>query len=285
MTGTRLFCWTIGLTDGESGETKKTYEISLLRTQLHTKTAIFGCEDWTVFSNVKTWLSPGPPKEANFPKLYTTQIDNPKIVKRPNTHRWQNTPMFINAWKVIREEGKWARNDWTVKIDPVTVFFPSRLRKVLQHQKVTENGVYLENCMYVRYGFHGSLAVMSKNAAETMSTHAEDCLSVLDWTHAKHAHFKYMGEDKLTQRCLDHYGVDKVPSKYDVDKPIKGDPAMGLHSTHTCPAHIPKKAKNVKKWHPDCATTKTAGLNAFRDPELYFKCLDQAQKGGHAISI
>merc|ERR1712083_664382 len=171
-----------------------------------------------------------------------------------------------------------AKNDWTVKVDAYTVFLPMRLRSVLEHQKVTDNGVYLENCMYVRYGFHGSLAVMSQKAAGTMVTHAEDCLSVLDWTHSEHAHWRYAGEDKFTQKCMDHYGVDKVPSRYNVDEPIEGDPAMGLHTTITCPAHIPKKDKKVKKWHPNCTTVKTAGLNAFRDPEMYFECLAQAQK-------
>merc|ERR1711993_170518 len=86
----------------------------------------------------------------------------------------------------IKDEGAWTKWDWTVKVDIDAIFIPQRLRKYLEKVEVTDNGVYLENCKYVNYGFFGSLAVISHDAAATYMANLDDCKSSLN----------YMGKEK-----------------------------------------------------------------------------------------
>merc|ERR1739845_175764 len=71
--------------------------------------------------------------------------------------------------------------DWTVKVDVDAVFLPIRLRNYLGKVEVTENGIYLENCKYVNYGFFGSLEVLSHNAAGTYMASLDDCMTSLNY--------------------------------------------------------------------------------------------------------
>jgi len=270
--GTTLFCFTVPLSKiGPKPAEKFSHpmQIDLVKTQLQTKTSIFGCERWHVFSDVSFELTPGPPE-----RIMSTQVDFPKPVVRPKTKLWQNTLLYVNVWKKLLEQNEFKDFDWTVKVDTTTVFLPMRLRKILEKQKQTDNGVYLENCKYVRYGFHGSLEVVDKKAAMTYAQNAENCLDELPYEHAKHAHFSFMGEDKFMQRCMDRHGVDKIPSTYDVGN----GPQEGLHTTVTCPAHQPNQGKGLpKKWKPPCATTLTAAMHAFKKPSDYFTCIKATQ--------
>jgi len=244
-------------------------QIDLVKTQHATKSSIFGCEKWHVFSDVLFELTPGPPT-----RIMSTQVEFPHPVVRPNVKVWQNTLLYVNVWKKILEQKEFEDYDWTVKVDPTTVFLPIRLRKILATQKQTENGVYLENCKYVRYGFHGSLEVVDKKAAMTYALNAANCLDELHYDHAQHAHFNVMGEDKFMERCMDFHGVDKIPTTFQVGP----GPQEGLHTTVTCPGHMPKQGKGLpKNWKPPCSKTMTAGMHAFKKPKDYFDCLRETQ--------
>merc|ERR550525_1550069 len=67
--GLRLFCFTMYTSN--TGSTKKNTELDLIRTQLHVGASVFGCKGWAVYSDVKTWISPGPPE------LFTTEVSIP----------------------------------------------------------------------------------------------------------------------------------------------------------------------------------------------------------------
>jgi len=77
-----LFCWSFYTAD--TGSTKKSYELDLLRTQLKFGAGMFGCNRWDVFSDVNEQLSPGPPVP-----LYTNMVVDPynefHQSKRPET--------------------------------------------------------------------------------------------------------------------------------------------------------------------------------------------------------
>jgi len=105
----------------------------------------------------------------------------------------------------------------------------------------------------------------------TYAQHAEGCLQELNWDEAEHAHFSYMGEDKFMQRCMDLHGVDRIPSTVELGKSEQ----EGLHTTITCPAHIPKTVP--KNWHAPCNKTTTAGIHPLKDPKSYFTCLRETQ--------
>merc|ERR1712157_554011 len=75
----------------------------------------------------------------------------------------------------------WARHDYTVKVDPDAVFFPNKLVEALRGMGVPAEGVYLENCPFVEYGYFGSFEVYSKNAFGTLLLQAEDCYAGMNW--------------------------------------------------------------------------------------------------------
>merc|ERR1712050_443179 len=119
---TTLFCFSFYTQN--TGSTKKSYELDLLRTQLFLGASIFGCETWRAYSDVETWLTPG--------KVNTVKVNDNNgdfhFAKRKKTGTWINSNMFIATWKMIQQEGFWSSKDWTIKADADAVFLPSRLR-------------------------------------------------------------------------------------------------------------------------------------------------------------
>merc|ERR1712228_773115 len=81
----------------------------------------------------------------------------------------------------IKEENMWSSKDWTIKVDADAVFLPMRLREKLSTVEVTGNGIYLENCKYVKFGFFGNLEVFSRQAFSTLLANIDDCKSSLNY--------------------------------------------------------------------------------------------------------
>jgi len=257
---TNLFCFSFYT--AETGSTKPSYELQLLRTNLFLGTSIFGCESYRVFSDVSTWLSPG--------KVETVKIEDTEnnfhFAKRKVTGTWINSNMFIQTWKKIKEENMWNSKDWTVKVDADAVFLPMRLRQKLGQVEVTANGIYLENCKYVNFGFFGNLEVISKKAFATFLANIDDCKSSLNYLgREKDFGNEPWGEDLFAQRCMDLHGVDRVS-------------AWDITTDGMCQAYRPEGEKKNKKWKPDCAVTQTAAMHPFKKPQDYFDCLKATQR-------
>ena len=43
------------------------------------------------------------------------------------------------------------------------------------------NGMYLENCRYVKFGWFGSLRISSRTAFDTLPDNIDSCKQSLDW--------------------------------------------------------------------------------------------------------
>jgi len=258
--GTNLFCF--AFYQSETGSTKKSYDLEILRTNLFLGSHIFGCESYRVFSDVSTWLSPG--------KVETVKVDdvenNFHFAKRRVTGTWINSNMFIQVWKKIKEEKMWSSKDWTIKVDADAVFLPQRLRQKLENVEVTANGIYLENCKYVNFGFFGHLEVISKKAAAKYIEKIDDCKASLNYLgREKDFGNEPWGEDLFAQRCMDLHGVDKVSAW---DMTVDG----------MCQAYRPEGEKKNKKWKPDCSVLQTAAMHPFMKPADYFECLKATQR-------
>jgi len=261
QTANTLFCFVFYTAD--TGSTKPSFELDLVRTQLFLGAGIFGCEDWKVYSDVETWISPAP-KLINTIKVDDVE-GNFHFEKRKKSGTWVNSNMFIQTWKMIKDEGAWAKWDWTVKADIDAIIIPMRLRSYLEKVEVTDNGIYLENCKYVNYGFFGSLAVISHDAAATYMANLDDCKSALNYMgHEKVTGNQAWGEDLFQQRCMDLHGVDKVA-------------AYDINTDASCAAWRPEGEKKNGKWKPNCALVKTPGIHHFKKPEDYFECLKATQ--------
>merc|ERR1712004_470332 len=177
------------------------------------------------------------------------------FAKRKKTGTWINSNMFIATWKAIKEEQLWSGMDWTVKVDADAVFLPSRLRQKLEKLEVTDNGIYLESCKYVNYGFFGSLEVFSHNAASTYMKSLDDCMSTLNYKGSeKITGNEPWGEDLFAQRCMDLHGVDKVS-------------AFDINTDASCAAWRPEGQKKNRKWRPTAQLSKRPQSTTSRHPK------------------
>jgi len=192
--------------------------------------------------------------------------NNFHFAKRRVTGTWINSNMFIQAWRKIKQENMWSSKDWTVKVDADAVFLPQRLRTKLATVEVTSNGIYLENCKYVNFGFFGNLEVISKTAVSKYLANLEDCKSSLNYLgREKDFGNEPWGEDLFAQRCMDLHGVDKVS-------------AWDITTDGMCQGYRPEGEKKNKKWKPDCSVTQTAAMHPFMKPTDYFACLKATQR-------
>merc|ERR1712187_1066047 len=149
------------------------------------------------------------------------------------------------------EENMWSSKDWTVKVDADAVFLPSRLREEVGTLEVTDGGIYLENCKYVKFGFFGNLEVFSRKAFATLLENIDDCTTSLNYMGSEEDYGKEpWGEDLLAQRCMDLHGVRRVS-------------AWDITTDGMCEAYRPEGEKKNKKWKPDCAVTMTAAMHPF----------------------
>jgi len=115
-----LYCYALMLPFG--------YEPNLLAAQKQKKVGLFDCDAYTIFSNSTILLDKGAPMpiEVEF-------LDFSLAV--PSGGKWHsalNTPVFNKIWTKVRDMGIYLRHDWVVKADPDTVWFPERLKIVLQ---------------------------------------------------------------------------------------------------------------------------------------------------------
>jgi hypothetical protein len=117
-------------------------EPKLVKLQYERGLGIFGCDEHVVLSNVSFQLSPGKPnseKTVTFPGDMRVKF-NDWTWKIYDVKLALNTDVFIRVWRKIFELGHWRNYDWTVKADPDTVLFPSRLRYLLRERPLLPSG-------------------------------------------------------------------------------------------------------------------------------------------------
>jgi len=174
-----------------------------------------------------------PDVEGEFAAL--TRVDRPQ--------KYVNTPLFYQVWKALRDHGNYQYHDWTVKVDPQTVFLPQRLRNFLSDPSnmkavQTEQGNYFENCPGVVSGLFGNIEVTNLKAFSVLMTQLEDCKMSLCWRSTDDCKKDWLygpwGEDKFMQECLDKNGVQKVEG-------------FELTKSGTCPKSRPPAEKKQCK--------------------------------------
>jgi len=250
-----LFCFSVYAQD--TGTPKPSGELELLTAQMEKKVSIFSCEKYEVYSDVAVSLGDG----------FTTKVVSDvkgdwHFAKRKETGAWVNTGMFIQVWKAIAESNAQAGMDWVVKVDPDAVFVPERLRDRIQWMPRTTNGIMLQNCRYVDYGFFGNLEVLSPKAFSVLSENLETCYTQIDWmVGIKGGKYGPMGEDLFAEICMSKNGVHYVE-------------AFDVTTDGACPATRPDDQKKNKKWHSDCKV-KTPAMHPFKKVKDWFQCFDQ----------
>jgi hypothetical protein len=256
-----LFCFSVYTKD--TGSTKQSHELELLKFAHQGGHSIFGCDEWGVYSDVAVPIAPG----VNTVKV-TDKLNDWHFAKRKVTGTWVNTGMFIQVWKQIDTEGNWKSHNWIIKVDADAVFIPARLVTKIATQHVPTAGLYYENCKYVAYGYFGNLEVFSHDAWSTLIANVDACYNDkdIDWkTGIKDGKYGPMGEDLFAQRCMDTHGVSKVE-------------AFDISMDGACPGDRPKGEEKNKKWIPPCKGVTTPAIHPFKKPDAYKKCLEDTMR-------
>jgi len=117
-----------------------------------------------------------------------------------------NTEVFLQAWSAVRDDGRFANFDWTVKIDPDCVLVPDRIRGRLGNFGVGK--FYVANCD--RGGqappmMYGAVEAISNEAVQAFVSEEDRCKNELGWQVIQD-----WGEDRWLGECLDHIGVTRI---------------------------------------------------------------------------
>jgi hypothetical protein len=171
------------------------YERGLLAYQYEGAGGVFGCDEYAIYSNVSTEIAPG---------CFTLKVDMDLRSEMGGEFGTAlNTGVFLSIWQSVVGAGRYKLHDWTVKVDPDSVFFAPRLRLLVQSHKEVAGGVYLNNC---KFGLHGPLEVFSTNAVTAWDGAQERCQK----------HFWNLcsgdcnwGEDMFIDQCLNYTGVQR----------------------------------------------------------------------------
>mmetsp|Transcript_127474 Transcript_127474/g.407977 ORF Transcript_127474/g.407977 Transcript_127474/m.407977 type:complete len:474 (+) Transcript_127474:59-1480(+) len=226
-----FFCLTVVRAGG--------YEPDLVKAQYEQKVGIFACDEYTVFSNGGV-VQVGDLQTQDLPVAPVTMGNMSKV--GTTTSSWLNTMIFMKMWDLIAGSGKWWDHDWTVKVDPDAVFFPSRLREYLAPQMASfgDAALYVGNCDRtwhngpVRLKLFGSLEIFNRNAIGSYKASNARCKAELPW--------QGWGEDFFMQQCLDLAGVHALNgTQYLADARCEWSPCtdptkVAFHDFKTIPA-------------------------------------------------
>jgi len=152
-------------------------EEKLAQTQEDTGTGFYACDEWGKFTSNSSVGHEGEPALPT----------------------WTLTDTFIAAWKLLKEDGRYASHDYVVKLDVDTVFFPDRLRSWLSRNEPPGENVYVRSCVDSPGGLAGSLEVFSAGAVHKYVSKIDSCREDMDYSR--------WGEEVFTQKCMDSAGV------------------------------------------------------------------------------
>lgn len=176
MSGASLFCWMV--------VTPNTGEVALQDMQKEKKLGIFVCDRHKVYEGRSV--------------AYVQEDDGEFAA---------NSRVFLQIWQKVFDERLYRSQDWTVKVDPDTVWSPDRLQGRLMRLGLHAGEVaYVKNTHLV-FGFLGPIEIISRGAVDRLGIGYSKCLSQ---TSGK----AIPEEDVFVQDCLEWL---KVPAKVDED--------------------------------------------------------------------
>mmetsp|Transcript_47717 Transcript_47717/g.94833 ORF Transcript_47717/g.94833 Transcript_47717/m.94833 type:complete len:503 (+) Transcript_47717:78-1586(+) len=233
--GRSLWCWVLM-------RPPPCYETSLIRFQFSSRVGIFSCDGYAVYSNQSL-----PVGNAT-----TTRVVNSDLVCSSGGEfkTALNLNIFMTVWNKVIADGDYARYDWTVKVDPDSVFYPERLRLAVFEYGSGNDKVYLNNC---KFGLHGPIEVFSRTAVQAWASGRGQC----------NAHFNklcsgdcFWGEDMFIDQCMSR--VLKV----------RRDSDYSLLVEEHCDA--------PKDW-ADCTDKSFVAYHPFKDVNTWRTCWSKAK--------
>jgi len=171
--GTSLFCFAVVMWRNPPKEAFWDSEAALANNMKKMGRSIFGCDGHAFFEG--TALGGGDSSSIN------------------------NIDSFIGAWNKVRDDGRYLKHDWTVKVDCDAVFFPDRLKMHLGNLRTPQGSrVYLKNINF-KFNFLGALEVFTREALELYFAKSGECAGKVGHQG---------GEDYYMEACMDGIGID-----------------------------------------------------------------------------
>jgi len=229
-----LYCFALMQPEG--------YERDLIKMQHEKRVSIFACDEHVVFSSKVLQLAEG---------LTTHVVDSNLRCNYGGEFKTAlNTEIFFAVWKEVMSENRFRLHDWTVKVDPDCVFFPDRLKPLVQpYSSYDDNGkgLYLNNC---RMGLHGPIEVFSRAAVKSWWSGRDACIRYFRQLCSGDC---LWGEDMFIDQCLwKVLGVHRL-SSYSLLVEDHCDPPLGWES---------------------CADQSTVAFHPFKSKAGYSLCLE-----------
>jgi len=219
ISGTTLFCFMARL-PGSS-------EQGLEQEAITNKGSIFACDGHAVYDS------------------YVADL-----VNEGNWKSFANTQQFVKVWKHVLGHAVYKAYDWTVKVDPDTVFLPARLKVHLESLRPpADKPIYIKNCA-VYNGFLGAIEIVSRVAMESFAAGYLDCQRTMPGR---------AGEDGWLKGCLDAVGAG-----YMTDVNILKSPNDPECTDGNRVAFHPHKV--IGEWSACWATATRSGSDRFRLP-------------------
>lgn len=173
-----------------------TYERSLVEAQHQRGVGIFACDSFSVFADSAMLLGE---VKADLIYAVASAVGNRARIGE-TTNSWLNVETFLQVWERVLANDDFKRRDWTVKVDPDTVFFPERLTpRLAARTPVGGDGLFFMNCDQYGEDFFGAIEVLSREAVEHYGKNKVFCYAELEW--------QGWGEDYYIRTCLDQTGV------------------------------------------------------------------------------
>jgi len=167
--GTKLYCFSVVMWNQPPTQAWQSSEGELANNWKEQNKGIMQCDDYSIFDGVEGG----------------------------SVHNIQS---FIRAWQMVKDDGRWKRNDWSIKVDPDAVFFPDHFRKKLEWQWKTPQGaaVYLRNTFY-KFNFLGAIEALTQEGLEIYFERGWQCDAHLG---------QQGGEDYWLLQCLEGLGLN-----------------------------------------------------------------------------
>jgi hypothetical protein len=167
-------------------------DVKLLNAQFTNTAGIFACDDYMAMTAGKKLVM-----GQGWPTTKIAPVDGTDLQSIAEMHK--------NAWNEILSDGRFQSADFTIKVDPSTVFFPDRVCKhLIELNASADIGTYVATCNKSGPSkMLGPMEILSRSAVETFSRGKEE-------TCGEELEYKTMDEDVFLQACLEMLNVSPV---------------------------------------------------------------------------
>jgi len=169
--------------------------------------SVFACDECLVFSDGDEPQSLG----NNGDGFAINTVVEPALrrkgsrAKDPMAKPWPSTDDFLEVWSYLLEDRRYLNHHWTAKVDPDAVFFPDRLRSILEaHTRQPGLSLYMANCRKFATApvLYNPVEAFSRAALRTFFRDRQRCFDLLAW--------HIMAEADFMSRCMDMLGVNYI---------------------------------------------------------------------------